>query len=880
MKCKRCGKELEKNARFCVNCGNEVNNQKEPKGKSKGILFKIIIVEIVCILAVVFGLLVIYFLPKVGRKLNIKDGYVTRYEWMEMLCEQFNIEDSEAGQLTFSDVDDKYEDMISNAYGWGILSGKGKFKGDEPASGEFIAITAIRAIGESEVKIYLEKDELKDKDCINLAIEKELLQKKELKSTFTKEECEKILERTSQLSLLELIKDDYLDIEWQDNVILLDDDAVVCALDEETIEVRDEVLKQFELGDILVYKVPSLNLKRVGKVEGIEGNTVQISEVEVAEIAKGYVISDIGELNTKDDLNDILDINGFTEENAISDMDALGKNDTDNENPKVVPLATYERKGFEVRVECNPAEGESTLTLTDYETRLSWQKELDSNLDKDSKDFLQNIESLSAQISIDDILIATQCKKNIWDDEIEYYKMQVDTTCNISADASFTADKKSQRLKLIEIPIKIEGDYFGICSVNIPFYLVVKANGTFAIEAGIPATASVYFEKGRGIRAEDIEIEAEKVDLISEIELQTGIGLEAYLCLVRKNIADMELETRISGKVKTVNRLKQEMRCTDLTITFPIIDVFLGNDANSLLSKYIDPWKFELINEEKPLGKLPLIWNTHIEQTDGQTKIVDVCTYNEEDSSEEPKETANAEDVLFTVTDECQYWFDINNDSGLSFDGTKYYAIGTLGYVVKVPYNPAILQMQLGEKLEICGQRWTSVALSSDEAFYISYDDEGEPTGENPDEWRKLKCDETDATFYLNLSEIYNPETEDRKRIALTDADSSYPGYEFATYGNAVMGGKGLAWASLKKNYRQEFAPDGIIEFSSLYALLSDVRSYSVKEYYQNPVQDDFGRDLVNPCETEGRSGFITLNDQNRVCYYCYFADSPVYEWF
>ena len=65
MKCKRCGKELEKNARFCVNCGNEVNNQNEPKQKNKGILFKIIIVEIVSILAVVFGLLVVYFLPKV-----------------------------------------------------------------------------------------------------------------------------------------------------------------------------------------------------------------------------------------------------------------------------------------------------------------------------------------------------------------------------------------------------------------------------------------------------------------------------------------------------------------------------------------------------------------------------------------------------------------------------------------------------------------------------------------------------------------------------------------------------------------------------------------------------------------------------------------------
>lgn len=471
MKCKRCGKELEKNARFCVNCGNEVNNQKEPKQKKKGILLKIIIVEIVCILAVIVGLFVAYFLPKVGQKLTLKDSCVTRYEWIEMLCEQFNIEESETSQLTYTDVDEEYEAVISNAYGRGILSGKGKFEGDEPALGEFIAITTIRAIGESEVKSYLEKDELKDDDCIALAIEKELLQKNELQSTFTEEECEVILERASQLSLL-----------------------------------------------------------------------------------------------------------------------------------------------------------------------------------------------------------------------------------------------------------------------------------------------------------------------------------------------------------------------------------------------------------------LP-------EETEDVTEAEDASTYDEEDSSEEPNETSNAEDVLFTVTDECQYWFDINNDSGLSFDGTKYYAIGTLGYVVKVPYNPAILQMQLGEKLEICGQRWTSVALSSDEAFYISYDDEGEPTGENPDEWRKLKCDETDATFYLNLSEIYNPETEDRKRIALTDADSSYPGYEFATYGNAVMGGKGLAWASLKKNYRQEFAPDGIIEFSSLYALLSDVRSYSVKEYYQNPVQDDFGRDLVNPCETEVRSGFITLNDQNRVCYYCYFADSPVYEW-
>ena len=871
MKCKRCGKELEKNARFCVNCGNEVNNQKEPKQKNKGILLKIIIVEIVCILAVVFGLLVIYFLPKVGRKLNIKDGYVTRYEWMEMLCEQFNIEDSEAGQLTFSDVDDNYEDMISNAYGWGIISGKGKFKGDEPASGEFIAITAIRAIGESEVKIYLEKDELKDKDCINLAIEKELLQKNELKSTFTKEECEKILERTSQLSLLELIKDDYLDIEWQDNVVLLDDDAVVCALDEETIEVRDEVLKQFQLDDVLVFKVPNSNIKRSGKVEKIEGNTIQVSQPDVNEIAKRFTMSDIGTM----DFQDVMDSNGFTEENAIKDIDTLGLNDVDVVNPEIVPLKTYERNGFSMRVECNPADGENTLFVTDNETGAIWAKDLGSDLDEESQYFLQNVESLSAQITIDDILTVAQCEKNILG-QIEYYKIQVDTSCNLSADASFKVEKKGQRLQLMKIPIKMEGDFIGICAVNIPIYLVMKADGTFAIESEIPVIGSVYYEKGRGFHSENMKIEAEKVDLTAEIELQTGVGLEAYLSLLGGNIADMEIEALASAKAKTVKHFVQEMTCTDLTITFPIIKIYVGGDDESVLNWCAGSWEYVLIAEDKPLGKLPLIWNTHLENNGNKIEIVDACTYNEEENGEEQEATQAIEDTVTTENNKCQYWFSFGLDGVLTYDGSNYYAIGTLGYNVDVPYSPLVLHYQLGDKLEICGQNWMFIPLNDDDRNALDCV-EDEPTRGIRDAWRKLKCEETDEIVYMYLAEIRNPETQDVQHIDYLEGGGGYQGYYFYTCKDLFDGGSGMATVYMEKDYRLDFAPNGMIEFGS--EVPGNKTTYSVSEYYENPVQDYFGNDLVNPCleYSNIRYGWVSLDNQNRVSYY--EASAPIFDW-
>lgn len=109
-------------------------------------------------------------------------GDVTREEWIEMLTREYGITQNQKKTPYFSDVteQDKNFSRIQAAVEWDILStDQETFDGTDYASGRFVALTAMKVIGQNKVQMYLENEkEVTDQQYISLAEEKKLLEKK------------------------------------------------------------------------------------------------------------------------------------------------------------------------------------------------------------------------------------------------------------------------------------------------------------------------------------------------------------------------------------------------------------------------------------------------------------------------------------------------------------------------------------------------------------------------------------------------------------------------------------------------------------------------------------------------------------------------------
>lgn len=109
-----------------------------------------------------------------------KNGDITCYDWLKKLCNNTGIE---------------AEDYRKAAKEYGYITDSDEFSNDDIASGGFMALTSMRAMGEGKMQIYLgTDDEISDNTNIELAIEKELIAQDSLDKGFSDEEADGILD--------------------------------------------------------------------------------------------------------------------------------------------------------------------------------------------------------------------------------------------------------------------------------------------------------------------------------------------------------------------------------------------------------------------------------------------------------------------------------------------------------------------------------------------------------------------------------------------------------------------------------------------------------------------------------------------------------------
>ena len=503
---------------------------------------------------------------------------ISRYEWIQMLVEKFGANEVADKNPYFEDVnsDNEYFSCVQSAYEWGIIDNDSLFSGEEACDGEFVAITAMKAVGKYKVQIYLEKeDEPTDKDYIELAIREKLIEKKQLEEGISLEESKKILLQAFELYQHGLWKEDVCNIEYQDGIIeIAKEDIIALNEDYSEIELSDKYTGSIEEGCNIIIEDSETGEKIAKKViQSLDGKTYALTDTEIEEVIESVMISDVM---------------AVSKDNVVSYYELADR-----------------------RVECKPI---NAVTNYNYMPVYfdDWKGE------NFSVEIPVGEDGVTVQIS--DLYIGTQILGSL-SKGIEYANVQ--TEADITVSGGFSLEKE-ETFPIFKTAIVLAG---GTARVDIEFYLILSLDGSVKIEVKIPTQFSVDYKKGTGIRSPKVDFTPEKPEFIADCNAGCYMRTEVVPSLLGIAILDTEADIGVTVSASVTERLSGDVwQCADFAISYPLITINVSgdDDKKTLLGKLNLSAEWEILNRDNTFVNEDMHCEWH---KDGTYKIVDECTY-------------------------------------------------------------------------------------------------------------------------------------------------------------------------------------------------------------------------------------------------------------
>lgn len=656
------------------------------------------------------------------------DETMTRYEWMEMLGEKFGITEYSNQSPYFGDVDsgNPYFRYVQSAVEWEILEKEKHFSGEKTATGEFIVLTTMRAIGKYKIQMYLETDKEPDRsDYLDVAYSNDLITEDRLNAGFDREECLAFLDAAQNLCNQVLWKDDFAVYTYREKVVELETGDVL-AYQKETGEVRADAsaLEGVASGDVIVFEMGNTGLKTAGKIESIDVSSgiVTVSEPSMEEIYDSLIFSDIVSFSGGDIANYYHWDNEYF---AAYEDDFLSRGNRGEY--KTLPMGTADGRvqdagmAFSLASEDNKVKIKITNNNTGVSTETILPIELDDNT------------AIECSFEITNIDVAAQA---IWNGvALEYAEVQLYTEVVEDVNLNIVSEEIVIPLGGITIPVA-----YGIAAVELQINLVISAEGGISIETRTPVGTHLCYEKGKNIRQIDMayDYSEPKIEVLAEI----GVMLrpEATLkILVLWDAVDIQLDVGVTAG--TTTSIHTTQTCAEIFIAFPVISMEATVDP-IFVAPLSQEW--DIIAKEDA----PFQWNRHFEvYQDGTSGFVEECTYgrslpsieNPEEASPTQSEQEESEFAKYST-----YYFPINLGIITPFeDAGDYYTIrGQLAILYAISASE-FDALQEGDTFVIQDKQLVKGKLLSVEDFrnssdYVPYT-------------YSVYCAEDDYTYYLYL---------------------------------------------------------------------------------------------------------------------------------
>ena len=573
-----------------------------------------IVVIIGIILLGIIGLIVLFGGNKnsdSAKKYDETD--INKYQWIELLALYSGMTeyDNEKPYYTDVDVEDEYFGVVQAAVEWEIIEEGNSFNGDNKASGRFVAITAIKSVGEKKLQIYLgTNDELTDEDYLNIALENDVISKENLENGISIEEAEQVIEKLESLYFGVFWKTDVENVVYKESVIQIDANKVAM-YDKESEEI-EIVETQLSKGDIFVFEKNGFVIARRVK-EVTDSGTYILEMPDLDEVVESLVQSDIIEMTFQDI------INYYGEENVI-----LSQAESEPNVMMVSHTISGETnsKGFAIIVEED--KGKLSISVKDNDTGVQAELPISPKTDLDN---------LNVNLDVNKIFVGTQIKYGAFSG-VEYADVAVDI--NSEFKGGIAADGEiDDRLILFETPVPLGS---GVVGVDIQIYLVTTVEGEIYLEANIPFQNTVHYEKGKGIRNISHELSVEEPHVEASAEIETKVRVAPILVVLQTEpILDAELDMGVATKIEIESRDNSQI-CTDVNVAFPIINIMIGDEniryygKRPLLAEIGITAEWEIIN----FDNAPKKFGFHHEiLPSGLMQYVFECTYGQDEIADD-----------------------------------------------------------------------------------------------------------------------------------------------------------------------------------------------------------------------------------------------------
>ncbi|MCM1186849.1 MAG: hypothetical protein NC251_01685 [Lachnoclostridium sp.] len=531
------------------------------------------------------GLLLLLF--GLGRSEKAKN--ITCQEWLEMLCGEF---DPERGIL----------ELIPD------------FEEEEYASGSFIALTAVRTIGDNKLQDYLKtEDYITDDDCIELAIECGLIKEKQLKGGLSEEECEQVLENLSSLYFNRFWRDDYSQVTYQKGVVELSAENVLYSDEGGTTLAADAMTDSLEVGDIIVWEQADSRLKIAREITQIsEEGILSLKPTQLERVVETLVVSDITEFG----FEDIAHYYGWEKEEGRFSEKGANCPYMDRNAPKPVTFRfEASNSGFQLSLATKGEEQNRHLEIeiTDNATGVSYTLPEQIEVEADSE--------YSAKISIDKIAVGAQIKYSALENCFKYADAALDVHAVISG---IVKAEEEKTIPLFKTPVPLGN---GVAGVDVQINLVLSVEGDISFQAELPMQLAVNYEKGRGFRNTGHGISVENPMLEANCTAGAGLRIEPILVVLGVNVMDVEADIKAQAQAKVQTHSNGQI-CSDIALALPIVVLSVCGDeeADTILGKLGISAEWEVLSADNA----PFQKRMHYEiLPDKNTQFVKKCTYGE-----------------------------------------------------------------------------------------------------------------------------------------------------------------------------------------------------------------------------------------------------------
>lgn len=529
-----------------------------------------------------------------------KNDDITCYDWLKKLCNKMGVE---------------AENYRKAAKENGYITDSDEFSDDDIASGGFMALTSMRAMGEGKMQIYLgTDDEISDNTNIELAIDKDLIAEDSLDRGFSDQEADGILDKFDDLYYGEFWPEDIENVSYKENISQLQFfDIKDYKEDENIIYIDESAAKNLKKGDTFVFDYMGEKIaKKI--VEDMGNGTFSLEDPEIDEVFNTLIVSDSASIG----IDDIISYYGLdnVKVSAGKPVTMLTADVSGNINSK----------GFAIEAAVND-DNELEVTLTDNDTEAEYELPIKQKLNKKCENF-------SIKWDVNNINVGAQVKYTL-KSGLKYASVGVDIDSEISGEIGVEGDF-SDGILLCQTPALIGSN---LVAVNVALYIVPAVDGSVNLKVEVPYHAGVSYEKGKGVNG----TMGLRSSMQTSIEAEGTMGLyfrTAPMLVTMKSIPllDAELDIGAEAEATRTGRPNGQI-CSDVNVKCPVFIIGVGDESVKYKNKKSLLCTMN-ISKSCEFTSFARSKSLHYERlADGTKQFVKECTYNEQPEDDKPKES-------------------------------------------------------------------------------------------------------------------------------------------------------------------------------------------------------------------------------------------------